>query len=442
MLKSPSVFFFQSHQVSQEFFPKPPPVDPLPEDVWLIQSDRAEVGREAFFCGRDYEYEIFRRAMKSLSCGRVGGGTLIFQGAPGAGKSALMQECMEAIQCHSTPEDPWVAVSLPPGSLASADDVIMYLVGAANKESQRLSRIDPNSTARKLNDLLHLGEKLYEELSERGIRIAGLSVGGKSGDANRPSSSTRAGQMFLRTAPLLENCRLAVFVDEAQNIPIENATQDVLDCLHRDTQGISLVTAFFGLSDTEAVLRQCGLSRLPDERTVDLEPLLLEDATNSLRRMLSTYYAGTDEEHAVWANALAELSQGWPQHVNRIGVAAGRVIRSNDGRLDLDLLEYALEAGAKRKNAYYARQLAATGLDSQLYKQLALAADQHPKGILSLKQLRRISARELGEAQVPFDKFLTRTLHFGLLAPVKNLPQHYRFPIPSMGEYLRSLPVD
>ena len=68
-------------------FPKPPPADPLPLEVWLKRTDRAESGREAFFRGCDAEYEVFRPAVTSLS-----EGTMIFQGAPGAGKSALMGE--------------------------------------------------------------------------------------------------------------------------------------------------------------------------------------------------------------------------------------------------------------------------------------------------------------------------------------------------------------
>ncbi len=39
---------------------------------------------------------------------------MIFQGAPGAGKIALMQECMGAVRQHSTFDDQWVAVSIDP----------------------------------------------------------------------------------------------------------------------------------------------------------------------------------------------------------------------------------------------------------------------------------------------------------------------------------------
>lgn len=71
--------------MSQDVFSKPNPAAPLPLQAWLNRVGRAEVGREPFFRGRDAEYEVFNNAAKSLVAGNVGGGTMIFQGAPGAG---------------------------------------------------------------------------------------------------------------------------------------------------------------------------------------------------------------------------------------------------------------------------------------------------------------------------------------------------------------------
>ena len=36
----------------------------------------------------------------------------------------------------------------------------------------------------------------------------------------------------------------------------------------------------------------------------------MEDTAVSFRRMLDTYYIGTEEEKVVWVNAVTELSQG------------------------------------------------------------------------------------------------------------------------------------
>ena len=424
--------------MEQKPFPKPPPADPLPLEVWLKRTDRAESGREAFFRGRDAEYEIFRSAVISLSEGIVGGGTMIFQGAPGAGKSALMGECMEAVRRHSTPEAPWVAVPVNPGSLKSPVDVIEAMVDAVNTESERLREITPGSVgAKALDEFLDLGRSLYRELSQRGGGAFGLSVGG------RRDEGVTAGRVFRNAAPLLKNFHIVVFVDEAQNTPAKDTTRDVLDCLHRVSHGIPLVAAFFGLSDTQDVLRQCGLSRFADGRIVNLEPLAYEDAACAIGDALAAYdFSGTSEDRAVWVERLTELSQGWPQHINRVSVAVARVLLEHGGRMEGRLLEQALQRGQERKDDYYVGRLAAGSQDPAFYKQLALAVEGKPNGSLPRAELQRLAAPVLENSALDFDDLLTDALHAGLLAPIQELPYHYRIPIPSFADYLRALPVD
>ncbi len=428
--------------MSQRPFPKPLLAEPLPEEIWFEQTDRSEVGRESFFYGRDAEYDVFRSAVESLGEGIVGGGTMIFHGAPGAGKTALMLECMEAVRCHSTPDDPWVAVSIQAESLKFPTQVVGMIVNAANTESERLSKIAPSAISGKLEDCLKLGRELFQDLSERGAGVAGFSVGGKAEPRDPSDSSLPAGWIFAGAAPLLKNFHVVVFVDEAQNTPVVGTTRGVMDCLNNPPKDIPLVTAFFGLSDIQQVLRECGFSRFPAGRVVNLEPLSMDDAAGSFRRMLDTYFTGEAEEKSHWESALAELSQGWPQHINRIGVAAGRVIRANQGRLERHLLEEALEKGTERKNDYYAGRLAAGSQDPGLYKHLALTADRHPNRILSRNEIIRLAAPELEVTQESFNDFLKNALHAGLLAPVVSLPHHYQFPTPSLSDYLRSLPVE
>ena len=419
-------------------FPKPPPADPLPLEVWLKRTDRAESGREAFFRGRDAEYEVFRSAVTSLGEGIVGGGTMIFQGAPGAGKSALMGECMEAVRRHSTPEAPWVAVPVNPGSLQSPVYVVEAMVRATNAESERLREITSGSVgAKALDEFLDLGRSLYRELSQRGGGAFGLSVGG------RRDEGIIAERVFHNAAPLLKNFHLVVFVDEARNTPAKDTTRDVLDCLHRASHGIPLVAAFFGLSDTQDVLRQCGLSRFARGRVVNLEPLTCEDAACAIRDAFTAYdFAGTPEDRVAWVERLAELSQGWPQHINSVSVAASSVIRDNDYRIDAGRLDAAVAVAEEYKQEYYAGRLAAGSQDPAFYKQLALAAEGKPNGSLPRAELRRLAAPVLENPALDFDDLLTDALHAGLLAPIQELPYHYRIPIPSFADYLRALPVD
>ncbi len=410
-------------------FPKPPPADPLPLNVWLDQTDRAEVGREPFFRGREAEFDLFRRAVRSLQAGRVGGGTMVFQGAPGAGKSALMAECLEAVRRHSTPEAPWVAVSLNPGSLRFPDRVVRAMVQAAQAESERLRERASGAVSKVLGDWRERGRQLLREIPDRDVSVGGVSW-------SRREKEMSVEGLFEHVRPGLSGFHLVVCVDEAQNTPVDRLTRDVLDCLHRDPRGVPLVTAFFGLSDTQDVLRQCGLSRFADGRVVNLDPLPVEEAAEVIRAAFDAYgFTGTAEEQDTWVTQLAALSQGWPQHLNRVAVAAVRVIHDHGGPMNASRLEEALALGRERKEAYYAGRLAAGSRPPWVYRQMALAAQQKG-GVLPYDDLRPFLAEE------SLDEFLTHALHAGLLAPVKQLPYHYRIPIPSLGDYLRALPVE
>ena len=362
---------------------------------------------------------------------------MIFQGAPGAGKSALMGECMEVVRHHSTPEAPWVAVSVNPDSLQSPVYVVEAMVSATNAESERLRQITSGSVATKtLGNLLNLARKLYRELARRGGGAFGLSVGG------RRDGSVTAEQIFHNAAPLLKNFHIAVFVDEAQNTPAESTTRGVLDCLHRASHGIPLVAAFFGLSDTQDVLRQCGLSRFARGRVVNLEPLAREDAACAIRDAFVAYdFAGDRRERERWVERLAELSQGWPQHINSVSVAASSIIRDNDYRIDAGRLDAAVAAAEEYKQEYYAGRLAAGSARAWVYRQMALVAEEK-SGALSYDRIDRLTEGARSRTGETVDQFLTDALHAGLLAPANNLPDHYNIPIPSLADYLRALPVD
>ncbi len=415
-------------------FPKPPPADPLPLDTWLRRADRAEAGREPFFRGREAEFGVYQSAVRSLSEGIVGGGTMIFQGAPGAGKSALMAECLEAVRRHSTPEDPWVAVSLNPGSLRFPDRVVRALVQAANAESERLRERASGAVARVLGDGWDRGRQLLREIPDRDVSVGGVSW-------SRRDRERSAEGLFEHAGQVLSGCHLVVCVDEAQNTPVDRLTRDVLDCLHRDPQGIPLVAAFFGLSDTQDVLRQCGLSRFARGRVVNLDPLPVEEAAAVIRAAFDAYgFTGTAEEQDTWVTQLATLSQGWPQHLNSVSVAAGEVLQAHGGCMNPAGLAEAMAVAEESKREYYAARLAAGSSRTWVYKRLAEVAEEHG-GRLSIDCIESLTEAVRGKSGESLDRFLTSALHAGLLAPVRDWPDHYRIPIPSFGDYLRALPV-
>ena len=354
---------------------------------------------------------------------------MIFQGAPGAGKSALMEECMEAVRRHSTPEAPWVAVAMYPDALRYPDRVVRGMVDAANSESERLREKASDGIARVLGDLLDRGRQILQEIPDRDISVGGVSWSGREREVS-------ASGVFSHAAPFLGKFHIVVCVDEAQNTPVSDNTKGVMDCLHRDPGGIPLVAAFFGLSDTQNVLRECGLSRFARGRVVTLDLLPQNDSACAIRSVFDAYgFTGTQEDREAWVSKLAELSQGWPQHINSVAVAACDIIRVNGGRIDLGHLDEALAAAEEYKREYYAGRLAAASRPPWVYRQMALAAGEKG-GVLPYDDLRKFLAEET------LDEFLTNALHVGLLAQTKDLPYHYQIPIPSFGDYLRALPVE
>jgi len=228
-----------------------------------------------------------------------------------------------------------------------------------------------------------------------------------------------------------------VFVDEAQNTPNTFSVRDVLDCLHRDTQGIPLITAFFGLSDTESMLVKRGLSRPARRRVFSLEMLSEDDAKCAIQSVFDVYgFNGSGHED--WIDALAGLSQNWPQHISSVSFAAGQVIRDHGGKLNRGLLSKVLHLGQEMKEEYYASRLRACTQDLSVYKRIAIALNEQTDGTLSRSKLRRLTAPLL-QNSTTFDDFLSNALHVGILEEKPKVPQYFRIPIPSFGDYLRAL---
>lgn len=69
-------------------------------DAFLAYQDRAKVhmGPQPFFSGRESEIRIFRQVLNALSMGVQGDATVVVEGPPGAGKSALLSQFVREIR--------------------------------------------------------------------------------------------------------------------------------------------------------------------------------------------------------------------------------------------------------------------------------------------------------------------------------------------------------
>ena len=412
-------------------FERPPAAAPPPLDEWLLRSDRADRYREPFFCGRTAEYEAFRNGARALARGVVGGETLVFQGAPGAGKSALMHECIAAVRTRSTPDEPWAAVEVAPGTLRFPATLTDEIADAVGEERSRLA-----ASASRLRGAIEKGAQrargTFASAARRGGGVMGLSVGGEKPRDSNARAAFQSIERFCR------GTRVVVFVDEAQNTP-EDAAADVLDCMHRGLTRIELLPVFLGLGDTADVLAKRGLSRPPAGRLLHMLPLAESDAQNSLR-MAFDAYGMHGAEIGQWRAELAALSQGWPQHLNRVAVGAVRVAMKYEMSVDRAPLADALALGSASKIEYYrSRFRGVPGGYLGLYKRLAMQMPTGECPSLPEDEIRDF-ARAAGIVEhADQAEWFATSLHHGLLAPSPDATGHYCIPIPSLAAYLRDL---
>ena len=409
-------------------FERPPPPPPPPLDKWLARSDRADNRREPFFAGREEEYEVFARGARLLRDGDVGGEAIIFQGAPGAGKSALMQECIEAARAHSTPQKTWLAQSLDVHLFADPAALCRLLLQGLRRERLRLAG---DATHPRMERLLAKLQDAWGELSARGGGVGGVRVGARP----QPGGMVAA-DAFDAIADVFGGVRVVLFIDEAQNV--DDDARSALSVLSRGQTGIDLLPVFFGLGHAARALSEKGrLSRPPAERVVEMAALPEADVRESLA-MTFNAYAVRGRARDRWLDELTALSEGWPQHLNRVARAAARALGPHRMDVDHGDLDSALVEGEAAKRAYYAGRL--EGLDArELRPYAALGAHvAAARRTFDVDDVAKVLA-ESGSAEADPARWLRDALGRGVVSAVPHEPGRLQVPVPSLATYMAGL---
>ena len=295
----------------------------------ILRSDDRDTA--LFFAGREAEIESVENAIGNAAEKRQ---TIfrIFQGAPGAGKTSLLDRLMDI---HGA--DPLrLVVHLDHSDLTGADNVLAQIKTAAiqhRKNNAEPWNIVMNSS---LSALRH-GAELFK----------------------MPSLSKTIADKQTDAAPL--GLTAILIIDEAQNLRSEHA--ETLQSMHTNGLGIDSVMLIGGLGHTRRRLKSMGLSRGAYNAATDLGALAREATIRSTTDMLDRLGPlGTEERRAHLAEAVAAMSHDWPQHLNcaqralcmnlrQNGLHAGNVgldsvreqtrverFRYYEGRIDDDLL--------------------------------------------------------------------------------------------------------
>ena len=244
-----------------------------------------------------------------------GGTSFLIQGAPGAGKSALLDVLSKQAQASK-----WHTVNIDAQALH--DPVFM---------AQQLGVKSPQQIQR------------YVEADARLL---------KTGRINTEPGALSVRQV-LKNAHESKRGLVLVF-DEAQTIGYEPERPRIvqtLNAIHNGQIGRPVILLVGGLGLTKAAFGQLGISRFQGNCLVNLGRLSPEPERAVVRDWLEKG-GGAQEDVTPWINAITQETDGWPQHIVSFAQPAAQVIRRHNGQMTTEGLTAVLRirTWTSRKN--------------------------------------------------------------------------------------------
>ena len=436
---------------------------PKSPDIEGLKHFAASVDREPpfRFAGREDELRIFQRNLNGLwKRWREGdpgeqapwmGQTFLFQGAPGAGKTAMLERLGLAqartpeidLQENLPPETPVRVCALEKGDMKN----MAFL-------KRRIARtFFPGLNKDKELD----GKEISSGGGGAGFNLGPLTIQWMAGKSKEvPAEVWEDIEDNIRDFPWGHRPVLVKF-DEVQNLA-EDAS-DALDWLHKGEHGLPIIPIFGGLAWAEDRLDELMLSRLSDGRVYTLDRLSEAECGQILDAFYKRFrVSGVAEAGEQWKVLLYERSQGWPQHFH-VGMKAlaGGLARAGGNLAEAMKTEREaiLEDEEKRRYQYYDRRTRSSRLHGK--EILAATAIRHiPPGTSILKDDLADIVEDIHKTAgsppsrslrlpggLSEDEFVKDMIKSGILheyRPVSKsgnpMPIHVRVPIPSFRKYL------
>ena len=297
-----------------------------------------------FFAGRSEQIaaidDLCARALARAKDGdALKGATQLFQGAPGAGKTALLSEMRRR----------WAGRAGRRGYTCPIPVRIRFheLADEAIVTGRIAEAVDPTA------------ERDYRRTSIRSI----------SGQAGIPGMGSGRGTYRTGVAPPVPSFHelsrrfpqhswsrpVCLMVDEIQNA--DRSALAVLDTMHEAELGLPIVPVLAGLGNSYDVLSvDVGLSRFEIDSVHSLGALAPEEARQAVEAMLSECRVDRTGAEKDWPALLSERSDGWPQHLhNGMRALAGELVRVEGKLADIDAAVVLERESKYRQRAYIAR---------------------------------------------------------------------------------------
>ena len=324
-------------------------------------SDRAA---PTVFAGREGEFALLNDAVQGVRNGE-GGHTVVIQGVPGAGKTALLNEyAARLLAANADAERPVIPVPLqsgvlntPPAAIVEEIDRRFHELGAS-KASSEWNRM----ASRAVDGAALLGNALFAAVTRKSIHDFTPS-------ARAPDSLPIALEDYVDFRFDRRKNTIVLLVDEAQNLHDTLRVRDHLEVLHGGITGdTQVLLACFGLENTTTRLAELGLSRLARGHARSIGTLSNEDARRVVTGTLDVALADhifndsslDESQRTKWigevANTILAESGNFPHHLTN-GCCALAELVLDEGIADRPPVGKLRDLCQEYKREYYAARL-------------------------------------------------------------------------------------
>ena len=312
----------------------------------------------AVFTGRDEEFKLLGEAVWGLQNGSVGQ-TVVVQGVPGAGKTALLHEyAIRLLAANADVERPVIPVPLQPHLLGAAPSAIVQEI---DRQFRRMEASDEwkRQVNRAVGSASLVGRALFAAFTKRDF--GDFRTSARPLDALPAALEDYAAFRFDR-----RDSTIVLLVDEAQSLDDTAQVRANLGTLHNNAQGDRrAMLVCFGLMNSTDRLRKLGLSRLARGHARSIGALSREDARRAvlgtLEAALANAFDAADEPaRSRWigaaGNAILAESTDFPHHLAN-GCRALAEVVLDQGVSEAPPIDDLVRLCRKYKREYYDARL-------------------------------------------------------------------------------------